>query len=228
MTASLLSALVAITVAAQAPGSEVAEPVIVTSATGEVTVRPDRAVILIGVETTDSAAAKAARETASKLRALIDTLVALGTPRDSLPTTGYSVGPDWRAREGERRYKATATVRLSLSDLGRIPEILEAALAAGANNIPYVRVQAENTDAARESAIRQAVEKARKDAEALARAAGGRLGRLLELKMAPGFRYPVVEPMSEMAAAPRLSFTPRGVTVRATVTGKWEYLAPGS
>ncbi len=227
MTVWVFPALVMFGLAAQTPSSQTTEPVIVTSATGEVTISPDKAVVWIGVETTESLAAKAARETASKLRALVDTLVALGFSRDSLPTTGYSVGPEWRDGEGERCYQARATIRLDVSDLERIPEILDAALAAGANNIPYIQLEAEDTETARQTAISQAVDKARKDAEALARAAGGRLGHLLELSMKPEYGYAFEMATAEIAPFSSMPFTPQNVTVTARVTAKWQYLEPG-
>lgn len=58
--------------AAQAPAAE--KPQILTSATAEVEVRPDRATLVLSAKSHNITAARAETETARKQRAVLDTL----------------------------------------------------------------------------------------------------------------------------------------------------------
>lgn len=95
---------------------------------------------------------------------------------------------------------------------------------------------ASNTDAARREAVQQAVTKARGEAEAAAIAAGGTLGRLVELMIDPaGIPRPllrnamVTAHVAVSGAAERLapSFTPiepGESLVIATVRARWQFV----
>jgi uncharacterized protein YggE len=67
-----------------------------------------------------------------------------------------------------------------MRELSRMGEIIDRALAAGANRVDGVRFALSKEDAARAEALRQAVERARRTAEVLATALGVRLGPVLD------------------------------------------------
>jgi hypothetical protein len=86
-------------------------------------------------------------------------------------------------------------------------------------------------DAVRRQALGNAVTAARSDAEAMAAAAGGRLGRLLELTSG-GFFRPSPAPMMRGGAMMEVqqADTPISAgeqTLRANVMARWEFI-PGS
>ena len=79
----------------------------------------------------------------------------------------------------------------------------------------------------RDEALRTAVRRARSDAEALAEAAGGRLGEMLLLQTGPAFDY--AGSMMAGAFYGRLSdgdvpLSPSDVTVRVTVSATWRFV----
>ena len=105
--------------------------------------------------------------------------------------------------------------------------VIDAALAAGANQINSLSFGIASPDSARRVALTAAVAKARADAEVIARAAGGSLGQLIELMAADVF-VPPPRPMIAMAkremAADAVPIEPGQETVRATVTARWQFI----
>jgi len=151
---------------------------------GEVKVSPDRATIQISVQTRASTAAAAAAENANKQQAVLAALRALGLGNDQLSTINYNVYPEQRYEQGKEpvvvAYNVTNTILAEVRKLSQVGPVIDAALSHGANMIASLQFYASNTEAARRTAIATAIEKARADAEAAARAARGTLGTLLE------------------------------------------------
>src|SRR6185312_3797945 len=78
-------------------------------------------------------------------------------------------------------YIVTNTVRADVRRLDDVAKVIDAALAKGANEISSLEFYSSKSDSARRAALGTAVANARQDAEALARAAGGSLGQIVEI-----------------------------------------------
>ena len=219
----------------QVPATSAATPPqIVTTGEGEARLTPDRATLYVGVQTRAATAASAASENARRQRAILDTLRALGLGPDQISTINYSVSPEMQYDRpgGAPRvtaYTVSNTVRAEIRRLDDVARIIDAALAKGANQVSGLEVYSSNADDARRSAIAAAVGKARADAEAIARAAGGSIGALIEL----GTSVPPIRPyevaMRSAAVAQVAAPTPiepGQQIVHATVTGRWVFV-PG-
>src|SRR5258705_5858008 len=199
---TLLAALVApLTAHSQdTRGPLEAIPQIAVTGRGEVKVSPDRATIQISVQTRASTAAAAAAENANKQQAVITSLRALGLGTDQLSTINYNVYPEQRYEQGKEpmiiAYNVTNTILADVRKLTQVGPVIDAALAHGANMITSLQFYASNTEAARRTAIGTAIEKARADAEAAAKAAHGTLGTLLEINI--GSYSPPPRPMMMM------------------------------
>jgi uncharacterized protein len=210
-------------------------PHIAVSGVGETRVTPDRAVINIGVHSRATTAAAAARDNGRKQQAIIDTLRALGIPREQISTTQFNVSPEMRqipqsGRNEITGYSVSNTVRVEVRQLDQIAAAIDAALAKGANQINSLDFVVFNTDEPRRRALAQAIERARLDAEAMARAAGGSLGTLLELSSgyAP---IPMVRQEYAMAARAQADVStpiePGQEVIRAVVTARWQFVPGG-
>jgi uncharacterized protein YggE len=81
-------------------------------------------------------------------------------------------------------------------------------------------------DEARRTALKAAVEQARHDAEAMAAAAGGELGRLVFLTsgLVQGFPDRGIELGGGTVAARATEIRPADLTVSAFATGRWEFV----
>lgn len=223
--------------AQQSVGPVVMPPQIAVSGVGETRVTPDRAVINIGVYSRATTAAAAARDNARKQQAIIDTLRVLGIPREQISTTQFNVSPEMRhipqsGRNEITGYSVSNTVRVEVRQLDQVAAVIDAALAKGANQINSLDFFVFNADEPRRRALAQAIDRARLDAEAMARAAGGSLGTLLELSTgyAP---VPIMRREMAMATAARAQadvatpIEPGEEMIRAVVTARWQFV-PGS
>ena len=136
-------------------------------------------------------------------------------------TAGYNVWQD-HDRDGEQRgYRVSNTVRLLVSELARVGELLDTAIDAGANSIGGVtfglRDEADALHRAREAAMADAYDKATH----YATLAGSTLGDVLSI--AEGDAAPPQRAMYARAAPSGTSSTPieagEGmVTVRLQIT----------
>jgi hypothetical protein len=196
---------------------------------GEVKVTPDRATIQISVQTRAATAAAAATENAAKQQSVLNALRALGLGSDQLSTVNYNVYPEQRYQEGKDPeivgYNVTNTVLVEVRKLNQVGSVIDAALSHGANMITSLQFSASNTEAARRSAIAMAIEKARADADAAARAARGTLGTLLEINIgaySPVPPRPVVM-MRVAASAPETPINPGEDSVTVEVTTRWRF-----
>ena len=211
-------------------------PQIVTSGQGEVRIAPDKATVMIGVQTRATTAAEASAQNARKQRAVIDAIKAKGVAADQISTSGFNVIPETRYdREGQTAprtmsYLVSNVVTVELRRVDLVGAVIDAALASGANQINSLSFGVANADSARRAALAIAVSKARADAEVMARAAGGSLGPLLELS-AGEFFMPPPRPLMAMRAdvgaaeSAQTAIEPGQETIRATVSARWQYLS---
>jgi uncharacterized protein len=228
-----LAILAPLTIHAQdsrAPNDSI--PQISVSGRGEIKVSPDRATIQISVQTRASTAAAAAAENANKQQSVLTALKALGLGNDQLSTINYNVYPEQRYEQGKEpvivAYNVTNTILADVRRLNQVGPVIDAALAHGANMISSLQFYASNTETARRSAIGIAIEKARADAEAAARAARGSLGTLLGIDIS-AYSPPPPRPMMMMAKGVAQADTPINPgeeTLSVEVNTRWRFI-PG-
>jgi uncharacterized protein YggE len=209
-------------------------PQISVTGRGEIKVSPDRATVQISVQTRAATAAAAAAENANKQQSVMTALRALGLGNDQLSTIGYNVYPEQRYEQGKEpvvvAYNVTNTVLVDVRKLSQVGPVIDAALAHGANMITSLQFYASNTEAARRTAIGVAIEKARADAEAAARAARGSLGTLLGIDIV-GYSPPPPRPMMMMkqmaggVAQADTPINPGDETLTVEVSTRWRFIS---
>jgi uncharacterized protein YggE len=209
-------------------------PSISTSAVGETSVVPDRAMINVAVESQGQTAAAAGAENAKLQARVIDAVKAVGVAAAQIRTSGYNVFPEYTQATGGKGprisgYRAHNTVQVEVRNLESVGKVIDAVLGAGATNLGGLSLFASNTDTARREALQKAVAKARADAEVAAAAAGGSLGALLELTTEPfGTPQPIMV-RAAMVDARMAAATPveaGEMTVQAVVHVRWQFV-PG-
>ncbi len=202
---------------------------------GEVKVSPDRAAIQISVQTRATTAAAAASQNATKLKAVIDALRAMGLAANQVTTINYNVYPEQRYQPNRESiivgYNVTNTLLVEVRTLTQVGPVIDAALAKGANMVTSLQFFASNTEAARREAIALAIQKARADAEAAARAAGGTLGSVIEIGIGAYYPPPPRPPMmmrtAEASAQADTPINPGEQTVAVDVTTRWSLVGGG-
>lgn len=173
-------ALGALPLAAQEEGED--PRTVTVNATAQVERAPDRAVATLAVETQAETAQAASQQNAQSMDALLAALRNLGLSDEALRTTGYRLNPVYipaeRGETGPRisGYRAVNMVEVRVDSLPRLGAIIDAAIGAGANRVASLHFELRDMESARLEAIGEAVVKARREAEVVARAAGQRLG----------------------------------------------------
>jgi len=219
---------------AQQSDSNMIVPQISVASRGEVKVVPDRANIQISVQTQAPTAAAAATENARKQKAVIDAIRAAGVDAKDIATVNYNVYPEQRYEPNREPvvigYNVTNTLSVDLKAISMVGPVIDAALSKGANMITSLQFIASNTESARQEAIAIAVRKARSDAEAAARAAGGSISGLLEVNVGAYFPPPPrpMEMKVQRANASAMADTPISPgdqTLAVDVNTRWRFVA---
>jgi len=195
------------------------------SANAEVSVPVDRGTIRFAVETQAPSAGEASTQNATKMDAVLAALRELGVEGLTLETSGYQLQPVYRRPDetGTREiaaYRALNHVVARTDEIDGLGRIIDAGVGAGANRVAGITFEATDTRAARLDALRQAVEKARAEAEVMAQALGTPLGEALEVRGGADRPRPVpmMARMEAAQAAPDTPIEPGSQTVSASVT----------
>jgi uncharacterized protein len=227
------SMLAAVAFAAALPAQQLApmaQPQIATSANGESRVQPDRATIVFAVETRAATAAKAGTDNARRQKAVLDTLRKLGLAEGQVSTSGYSVAPEMRYDGKQPQvtgYVARNTVHADIRRIDQVGVLIDGALGAGSNVVSSLRFYSSKAEEARRNALADAVGKARSDAEAMARAAGGSLGTLIELSTSAQpqqFGEEFAMARRATADAPQTPIEPGEQIVSVFVSARWAFI----
>lgn len=209
-------------------------PEITAYGRGEAKAAPTSAMVSISVTTRAPTAAQAAADNAARLDATLKALRGVGLAPNELSTIGYSVAQNYETTREVRTpsgFIARNTIRAEVRKLDDLGKVIDAALAGGATEISGVAFLSANSESARLSALAEAVRQARGEAETIARAAGGTLGRLITLASG-GTQLARMEAFSDIqlrgmaGGVAGTSITPRDLPIVATVSGRWEFV-PG-
>ena len=153
---------------------------------GSVTTTPDTARLSAGVTTQGSKASEAMDANAKKMERVIKALKDAGIATNDLQTEFVSVGPRYDdAGQAITGYTATNSVSAVVRGLSDVGDVIDAAVAAGANNVNGPSLFRDDQDKLYRDALEEAVADAREKAAALARAAGVTLGAIRSLDESP-------------------------------------------
>lgn len=151
---------------------------------GEVKAEPNEGWIDVAVETQAPTAKAAGEENARRTERVIAALTAAGIPRQEIDTRNFNIYPVYTYPQNEEPklvgYHANNTLSVHMRELARMGAIIDEALAAGANRVDGVRFALSNEEAVRAEALRQAAQRAHRQAEVLASSLGVRLGPVLD------------------------------------------------
>jgi uncharacterized protein len=243
VTVVLLACLIGSAVVAQttAAGPSAREPEITASGRGEVRLPPTYAILTVNVTTRATAAVEAAFQNARRVEAITSALRRAGLSEKDITTAGYRLEQNYEhPRNAEPRpagFSAHTTIRAEVRSLENLGRVIDAAIAGGATGVSGIHFLASNTEEARRSAMAEAVRQAKADAEVLARAAGGSLGRLIALNSG-GISQPLRRDMSDLQLqsvvlaaggfAGPTNIVPAELNVTAFASGRWEFIAGAS
>ena len=232
------------TLAAQSPSSPASRAgEIAANGRGDVRLAPDYAYVTLGVTTNSRNAVETASQNAARLSAIISALRALGLTEQQVTTTGYNLTQVYEYPKNQQPrvsgFAARNSIRADVRRLADLGKVIDAAINAGATDVSSILFLSSGADEARRTALTDAVKQARSDAETMARAAGGSLGRLIAVNTA-GVSQPiairgaalesvVVTGAGGYAGAPMppTPISPGDINVSAVVFMRWEFTPGG-
>ncbi len=193
---------------------------------GKADAAPDVAYLTLSVETLAKNASQAVKDNAETSNKVIQVIKSKLGKTDKVSTAGYSLTPVYEYNNQTNKsdfkgYRASNKVIVEAHNLKEIGNIIDATAEAGLNNIESLSFDTTRRDEFRREALTRAVNDAKTTAETLAKAAGVKITRILQLS--PSFDYPV--PMyrdyalakEAASAAPPTPIEPGDISVSASV-----------
>ncbi len=201
------------------------------SAGGEVRLAPDQAVIQLGVNATAATAGEASRAQAERMTRVLAALRAAGLSGADVQTTQLGLQAQYAYEQNQpprlTGYQAVNQVTVRVRDLRRLGAAVDAATAAGANEVGGVSFGLSDASRAEDEARVKAVRLLQARARLYADASGQRIVRLQSLSETGGYQPEAPRPMMAKAAFARAAdaSTPveaGEVLVRVDVSAVWE------
>ena len=170
--------------------------------TGEAKATPDQATIQLGVQSEAPTAREALDANSTKMNALIEQLKQLGIAEKDIQTSNFSVSQAY-SKEGTPTagYQVNNSVAVVIRDVTRAGEMLDKVVSAGANSIYGISFGVADPKALQGTARDAAIADAKTRAEAMAKTAGGTVGRVLMISEAIGMPQPMFERGGDAMAA---------------------------
>lgn len=193
-----------------APGPAEASGIAV-SGSGTTSVKPDVALVNLGIEVTSNTVADARAKAATTMESLTKAVKAKGVADADIQTQVFNIYPQYGApspglavKPGAPEivgYTVSNQVQLKVRNLDSVSDVLDTAIGAGGNSIRVNGLQftIEKPDQYLAKAREEAVQNAKARAEVLAKAAGVKVGRPRSIAES-GVAIPQFDRLQSMAA----------------------------
>jgi hypothetical protein len=169
---------------------------------GEAAGTPDVAHVSVGIETSAATVQQAVVDNKGKMSTLLDTLKGLGVADKDIQTSNYSVYTQpapvapGASDSGVLTYHVTNQVEVTVRDVSKLGDVLDKAVAAGANNIYGVSFSVDDTSKLEADARAKAIADAKSRAASLAQLAGVQLGDVVSISEVISGNGPVYASMA--------------------------------
>ena len=157
------------------PGQPTPVPGLVVSGDGDATATPDVAYVGLGVQSDGKTAREAMDANSTAMAAVVAAVKNAGVAENDIRTTGINLVPQYsQPRPGDQSpsvvvgYRAMNNVSVTVQDVARTGDVLDAAISAGANSTGGVQFSVKDSSGFRQRALEAAARDARAKADALA------------------------------------------------------------
>ena len=188
----------------QPGGSKEVTRTLTVNGSGKVYLTPDMVYVTIGVHTEGENAVKTVADNNASTQEVIDVLKGMKIDEKDIQTTNFSINPQKEYDQagkptGKVLYIVDNSVYVTVRDLSKIGDILDATVKSGANSINGIQFDVADKDKALSDARQAAVKDAYTKAQELAAAAGVSLGAVQTISE---YTSNGPTPMYDRAAAP--------------------------
>jgi len=152
------------------------------SGEGKITMVPDIAVVSVGVTAQGSTVSRVQTELNTKINAMSEAIKDLGVDGKDIKTSYYNISPTYDYSSSTQRitgYEAHSNLTIKVRKIDNANAVIDAATAQGANQVGGVSFDVDDKTKAENQAREAAVADAKSKAEAAAKAAGFKLGRVI-------------------------------------------------
>lgn len=212
------------------------------SGEGKVAIKPDLAIVSLGVSQQGQDARAVAQQLDRVIAQVIEVVKEQGVNEQDIQTTNYSINPVYEQNEPIvepklpspktspttiRNYVGDNTVSIKVRKIDQVDAIIDAAVASGANQVNQITFDAQDRSQAENQARREAVEEAKKKASDAAQSAGFKLGKMINYY--ESFDGPIYGGLgggggmaTDVRMEPITTIEPGSTEVRVTVTLSYE------
>ena len=180
---------------------------------------PDTVLIRIGVSSEGKTAKQASDVNAKKMTAVITAIKETGVAAGDIQTSRLSLQPRYNPNKNGTAhllgFQVTNQVTVKIHDIGTLPDLLDRAIAAGANEMSGIEFMVSNQSKLLDQVRDEAILDAHRKATLYAHAAGAKLGRVVSIteEGAPSLPHPL-----QAMRAGAVPVAPGEQTLNATVT----------
>jgi len=179
LAATVLLAAVAVQAvhAQPTPTTPAQQGMIQTAGEGHILAAPDVAFVTLGVQATGANAQDATNQASTAMAATLSAVKALGIADSDVQTNQLALEPVYSDKQANQitGYHASQGVSVTVSDLGSVSKVFDAAVQAGSNSNLSIRFGIKDPTALQAQALTSAVQQATSKANAIAGAAGLKL-----------------------------------------------------
>lgn len=188
-------------------GESMEKSTIVVTGRAELNVKPDIAIVNVGVLANASTAAQALAENSVKMNSLFETLKTQGVEDKDIRTSNLSVQPQYSQPQPGMRgefvpkivgYNVTNTVTVKVRKINSLGGMLDLLIQNGANQVHGISFDVDQTEKLLDDARSQAVKDARRRAELYCEAESVKPGRIIHIQES-GTSIPTPQPMMGFA-----------------------------
>lgn len=147
--------------------------VITINGHARVTVKPDLALVDLGMYSEGATVASVQSGNTEKMNAIIDAIKKMGVKDADVQTSNYNLQPkiDWSTgKQNITGYTLSQSINVKVRDLNKVGEVIEKAVALGANQVNGIQFTVDDPTALQDEARLKAIQDARTKAGALASA----------------------------------------------------------
>jgi hypothetical protein len=196
--------------------------------TGEATVSvaPDTSIIRIGVTSQGKNAREASEANAKQMTAVLAAIKTNGVDPRDIQTSRLSLQPQYDPnKSGTARltgFLITNQITIKIREIGKLPAILDSAIAAGANEMSGIEFEVSQQSRLLDQARAEAIADARRKAELYAQAAGAKLGHVMQITDESA---PAPRPLMQAMRAGAVPVAPGEQMLRVAVTVSFELVS---
>lgn len=156
--------------------------------TAKVYAKPDMAVVNVSVVKEGKSAQAVQTELNKSNNSVLAAMKKIGVKEENIKTLSFSINPKYiyNSETGQQKidgYMANSTLEVKTDDFDKINQVIDSALASGANEVGNLNFTVEDRQKYSAEARSKAIASAKKKAEAIAAEAGLSLGRLVDVKV---------------------------------------------